>query len=131
MAFSADFFGQDGESRDLNSLMKYLQHQSPEVLARVARSASPEIKEVITQNVQGLLGMLPSDNFNVQVSTNRENLAGLLASAMMTGYFLRQMEQRMELEVQIMGTPVASPFSEPLSPLTDPVQPRSDAETES
>jgi hypothetical protein len=45
--------------------------------------------------------MLPSENFDVQVTTNRENLAGLLASAMMTGYFLRKMEQRMELETHV------------------------------
>ena len=82
----------------VNQLLKYLQHQSPEVLARVAQSVSPEIKQIISQNVQGLLGMLPADNFNVQVTTDRENLAGLLASAMMTGYFLKQMEQRMQLE---------------------------------
>jgi hypothetical protein len=37
------------------------------------------------------------------VQTSRDNLAGLLASAMMTGYFLRQMEQRMELEASLMG----------------------------
>ena len=47
--------------------------------------------------------MLPSEGFNVQVTTDRENLAGLLASAMMTGYFLRQMEQRMELESSLSG----------------------------
>lgn len=103
MASSPDFFGQEVDLKDANTLLKYLQHQSPEVLARVARSASPEIKEIITHNVQGLLGMLPSEGFSVQITTNRENLAGLLASAMMTGYFLRQMEQRMELEVSVMG----------------------------
>ncbi|HEY9796894.1 MAG TPA: DUF760 domain-containing protein, partial [Leptolyngbyaceae cyanobacterium] len=36
--------------------------------------------------------------------TDRENLAGLLASAMMTGYFLRQMEQRMELEETLIDS---------------------------
>jgi hypothetical protein len=81
-----------------NQLLQYLQHQSPEVLARVAQSVSPEIKQIISQNVQGLVGMLPAENFHVQITTDRENLAGLLASAMMTGYFLRQMEQRMQLE---------------------------------
>ncbi|MBW4476576.1 MAG: DUF760 domain-containing protein [Tolypothrix brevis GSE-NOS-MK-07-07A] len=81
-----------------NQLLKYLQHQSPEVLARVAQSVSPEIKQIISQNVQGLVGMLPAENFHVQITTDRENLAGLLGSAMMTGYFLRQMEQRMQLE---------------------------------
>jgi Protein of unknown function (DUF760) len=81
-----------------NQLLKYLQHQSPEVLARVAQSVSPEIKQIISQNVQGLVGMLPAENFNVQITTDRDNLAGILASAMMTGYFLRQMEQRMHLD---------------------------------
>ncbi|MBW4632732.1 MAG: DUF760 domain-containing protein [Iphinoe sp. HA4291-MV1] len=88
----------DGFEELPNQLLKYLQHQPPEVLARVAQSVSPEIKQIISQNVQGLVGMLPAENFNVQITTDRDNLAGLLASAMMTGYFLRQMEQRMQLD---------------------------------
>lgn len=99
-----DFFGSDTEEGQANQLLKYLQHQSPEVLARVARSVSPEIKQIISQNVQGLVGVLPGEAFNVQITTDRENLAGLLASAMMTGYFLRRMEQRMELESSIKGS---------------------------
>ncbi len=109
MAFNSNFFSSDTDAAEVNELLKYLQHQPPEVLSRVARSVGPEVKEIVSQNVQGLLGMLPSDNFNVQVTTNRENLAGLLASAMMTGYFLRQMEQRMELETHLMGTGLQSP----------------------
>lgn len=99
-----DFFGSEIEEGQANQLLKYLQHQSPEVLARVAKSVSPEIKQIISQNVQGLVGVLPSEAFNVQITTDRENLAGLLASAMMTGYFLRRMEQRMELESSIRGS---------------------------
>ena len=53
--------------------------------------------------MQGLLGMLPGEQFEVKIQTNRDNMAGLLASAMMTGYFLRQMEQRMELERTVFG----------------------------
>ena len=98
MAFNPEFFNPDLEDGQVNPLLSYLQDQSPEILSRVAKAASPEIKQIISQNVQGLVGMLPSENFNVQVTTDRDNLAGLLASAMMTGYFLRQMEQRMELE---------------------------------
>jgi len=109
MVFNPDFLNDNSEEHPNqllsdhpeeypNQLLKYLQHQSPDVLARVAQSASPEIKQIISQNVQGLVGMLPSESFNVQITTDRENLAGLLASAMMTGYFLRQMEQRMQLE---------------------------------
>ncbi|MGK7891998.1 MAG: DUF760 domain-containing protein [Leptolyngbyaceae cyanobacterium] len=92
------FFSSDDEEAQVNALLQYMQHQSPEVLSMVAHSASADIKQIISQNVQGLVGVLPSEAFNVQVTTDRENLAGLLASAMMTGYFLRRMEQRMELE---------------------------------
>lgn len=104
MAFNPDFLSSQPEDEQTNQLLNYLQHQSPDVLARVAKSASPEIQQIISQNVQGLVGMLPSENFNVQITTDRENLAGLLASAMMTGYFLRQMEQRMELEEALIDS---------------------------
>jgi len=103
MAFSSDLLGSDGDALTANELLNYLQHQPPEVLSRVAKSATPEVRQIVSQNVQGLLGMLPNEHFNVQVTTNRDNLSGLLASAMMTGYFLRQMEQRMELETKITG----------------------------
>lgn len=101
---NADFISLNAESAQANQLLKYLQHQPPEVLTRVAQAASGEIKQIISQNVQGLVGVLPAEGFNVQVTTDRENLAGLLASAMMTGYFLRQMEQRMELDVNLSGS---------------------------
>lgn len=108
---NADFLGSDPEEIQVNPLLKYLQNQAPEVLARVAKSASPEIKQIISHNVQGLVGVLPSEAFNVQVTTDRENLAGLLASAMMTGYFLRQMEQRMQLDAGLGGSISFNPYS--------------------
>lgn len=99
-----DFIGMAADSDQTNELLQYLQHQPPEVLTRVAQSVSSEIKQIISQNVQGLVGVIPAEGFAVQITTDRENLAGLLASAMMTGYFLRQMEQRMELENNISST---------------------------
>lgn len=106
MAFNPDnahFILSDSDEDQSNLLIKYLQNQPPEVLARVAKAVSPEIKQIISQNVQGLVGVLPSEAFNVQIVTEKDNLAGLLASAMMTGYFLRNMEQRMELETSVFG----------------------------
>lgn len=107
MVFNSDHDGLpdfgDDEDR-INDLLRYLQRQSPEVLTRVAKSVSPDVKQIVSQNVQGLVGMLPGESFNVQIATDRENLAGLLASAMMTGYFLRQMEQRMHLEEALSST---------------------------
>ena len=104
MVFNFDFFASEPEEQNTNALIQYLQQQHPETLARIAQSASPEIQQIISQNVQGLVGMLPSEDFNIAITTDRENLANLLASAMMTGYFLGQMEQRKNLEVTLSHT---------------------------
>jgi hypothetical protein len=102
MVFNPNFFNSEAtETSQENLLLEYLQQQQPEILEKIAQSATPDVQQIVAQNVQGLLGMLPSDDFDVQVPPNRESIANLLASAMMTGYFLRQMEQRMELDVQL------------------------------
>ena len=100
--FNPEFLATDNtDGHESNALIQYLQDQPADVLQRVAKSASPEIQEIIRHNVQGLLGMLPGEQFEVKVTSSRDNFASLLASAMMTGYFLRQMEQRKELEESI------------------------------
>ena len=101
MVFESEFFDRETDERPSNPLLQYLQHQAPEDLDRIARSTSPEIKEIISHNVRGMVGVLPTEGFDIQISTDRDNLVGLLTSAMMTGYFLRQMEQRMELEKRL------------------------------
>ncbi len=101
MIFNFDFSDSEQQEKNYNTLMQYLRQQQPEVLAQIAQSASPEVKQIISQNVQGLVGMLPTGDFNIKITTDRENLAHLLASAMMTGYFLCQMEKRMDLEETI------------------------------
>jgi hypothetical protein len=102
--FNPEFLATDNnEGHDANALIQYLQDQPADVLQRVARSASPEIQVIIRHNVQGLLGMLPGEQFEVKVTSSKDNLASLLASAMMTGYFLRQMEQRKQLEETLLS----------------------------
>ena len=102
--FNPEFLATDNnEGHESNALIQYLQDQPADVLQRVAKSASPEIQEIIRHNVQGLLGMLPGEQFDVKVTSSRDNFASLLASAMMTGYFLRQMEQRKELEESLLA----------------------------
>ncbi|MDP6170611.1 MAG: DUF760 domain-containing protein [Prochlorococcaceae cyanobacterium ETNP18_MAG_17] len=102
--FNPEFLTTDNnDCQEGNGLIQYLQDQSPDVLQRVAKSASNDIQDIIRHNVQGLLGMLPGEQFEVKVTANRDNLASLLASAMMTGYFLRQMEQRKELEESLFA----------------------------
>ena len=59
--FNPEFLAtENNDPNDENDLIQYLQKQSPEVLQRVAKSASEDIQEIIRHNVQGLLGMLPS-----------------------------------------------------------------------
>jgi Protein of unknown function (DUF760) len=50
------------------------------------------------------LGNLPSEHFGISVTTSRESLGRLLASAMISGYFLRNAEQRMDFEIALQGT---------------------------
>ena len=102
--FNPEFIAtENNDPNDENDLIQYLQKQSPEVLQRVAKSASEDIQEIIKHNVQGLLGMLPSDQFDVKITSSKDNIANLLSSAMMTGYFLRQMEQRKQLEETLLS----------------------------
>ncbi|MGL6342105.1 MAG: DUF760 domain-containing protein [Waterburya sp.] len=110
MIFNFDFLDSEAQEQNYNTLMQYLRQQHPEVLAQIAQSASPDVKQIISQNVQGLVGMLPAGDFNVKVTTDRENLAHLLASAMMTGYFLCQMEKRKDLEESLSDS---ASFSNP------------------
>jgi len=111
MLFNPDFFPGDTEDQADNDLMQYLQRQQPEMLSHIAQSASPEIKQIISQNVQGLVGILPSEEFQMAITTDREDLANLLASAMMTGYFLSQVEQRRDLDYLLDNSDSLKPKS--------------------
>lgn len=83
---------------DNNNFLEYLQSLTPETISQLSKPQSQEVFQVMERNIMGMLGSLPSEHFGVMVSTNRENLGRLLASAMMSGYFLRNAEQRMDFE---------------------------------
>ena len=93
---SQNFFNNEGDSD--NGLWEYVQSLSPETIAQLSKPQSSEVFQVMERNIIGLLGNLPGENFAVSISTNREYLGRLLASAMMSGYFLRNVEQRMNIE---------------------------------
>lgn len=81
---------------------------SPETVAHLSKPASSEVFQVMERNILGLLGNLPSEHFGVTITTSRENFGRLLASAMMSGYFLRNAEQRMTFERSLLGTEVTN-----------------------
>ena len=86
-----------------NELWRYVQDMESSMIARLSQPASPEVLQLMEQNIQSLLGGLPSADFDVMITTDRENLGRLMASAMMNGYFLKTAEQRMALEKSVGG----------------------------
>ena len=69
--FNPEFLATDNhDGGEGNDLIQYLQEQSPDVLQRVAKSASTDIQDIIRHNVQGLLGMLPGEQFEVKITSS-------------------------------------------------------------
>lgn len=91
-----DFF--ENQTASSNSLLQYIKSLSPEIVSQLSKPESPGVLEAIERTITAMLGGLPGDDFNVMVTTNRENLGKLLASAMLNGYLLRNAEQRMGFE---------------------------------
>jgi hypothetical protein len=98
---SSEFF--DSESEVGNLLWQYVQSMSPEMISQLSKPMSSEVFQVMERNIVGMLGNLPPEHFGVTVTTSRENLGRLLASAMMSGYFLRNAEQRMTFEKSLQA----------------------------
>ncbi|MDJ1170667.1 DUF760 domain-containing protein [Roseofilum sp. BLCC_M154] len=91
----AHFFEQ--LANDNNALGQYLYSLDSEAINHLSQP-SKDALSVMEHNIVGLLGHLPPDHFGVSITTSREQLGRLLASAMMTGYFLHKAETRMGLE---------------------------------
>ena len=97
-----EVFESSTEASDL--LWRYVQAMSPETVSQLSKPTSPEVLQVMERNVLGLLGGLPSEHFDVEITTSREHLGRLLASAMISGYFLRNAEQRMTFEKALLAS---------------------------
>ncbi len=91
----SEHFGDPSNSSNL--LWQYVQSMNPQTVAQLSQP-DPEVAQIMEQNLRGMLGNLPPEHFSTAITTSRENLGQLLASAMMSGYFLNQAKQRMELD---------------------------------
>ena len=95
-------FFEDAEGGEGNNLLwQYVQSMSPDTISQLSKPGSSEVFQVMERNIIGLLGNLPSEHFAMSVTTSREHLGRLLASAMISGYFLRNAEQRMAFEKSV------------------------------
>jgi Protein of unknown function (DUF760) len=92
----SEYFEGDGTTDE--HLWQYIQSMTPETMRHLSQPVSTEISQVMDRNIAGMLGNLPSNQFDMVVTTSRENLGRLVAAAMVNGYFLRNAEQRLALE---------------------------------
>ena len=97
----SEFFNSDSET---TKLWQYVKSLSPETVSQLSKPTSQEVFQVMERNIVGLLGNLPPEHFGMTVTTSRESLGRLLASAMISGYFLRNAQQRMDFEIALQGT---------------------------
>ncbi|WP_199245195.1 DUF760 domain-containing protein [[Phormidium] sp. ETS-05] len=95
-----------------NLLWQYVQSLSPETISQLSKPDSPEVFQLMERNIVGLLGHLPPEHFGITITTSREHLGRLLASAMMSGYFLRNAEQRMSFEIGLQAAETNTPVAE-------------------
>ncbi|HEY9843663.1 MAG TPA: DUF760 domain-containing protein [Candidatus Obscuribacterales bacterium] len=104
--FNSDDDSGTTEARS-NRLQKYIHGQSVQDMSRLATEISPDVRQLIGANVQALLGYLPASEFSTTVMASKESLQNLLASAMLTGFFMHAMETRMQMDALFEGKPHA------------------------
>jgi Protein of unknown function (DUF760) len=92
----SEFF--EGDHATDESLWQYIQAMNPETMRQLSEPVSDQVSRVMERNIVGMLGSLPPGQFDIAVTTSRENLGRLIAAAMVNGYFLRNAEQRLALE---------------------------------
>jgi hypothetical protein len=96
----SDYFAPK-ENQD--QLWQYIQSLHPETVSHLSQPNSKEVFEVIHKSIVAILGNLPQGQYNTMITTSRDELGKLLGSAMIDGYFLRNAEQRLEMEKQFQN----------------------------
>jgi hypothetical protein len=91
-----DGFVENSQS-EKNELLHYIQSLAPETIAQMSLP-KPEVVRIIERDLRQMLGILPAEHFDIDITTSREELADLLSEAMLRGYFLYNAQQRMAIE---------------------------------
>ncbi|CAI0470433.1 unnamed protein product, partial [Linum tenue] len=96
-----DDFGSDSppSSADKKSVLsKLIQEIEPLDVSLIQKDVPPTTLDAMKRTISGMLGLLPSDRFQVYIEALWGRLSKLLFSSMMTGYTLRNAEYRLCLE---------------------------------
>jgi hypothetical protein len=89
----------DGASTEETSiLLSLMQDIEPLDVSHISQDASADSMDAMKRTITGILGLMPSDQFQVTIEAFRKPLAKLLVSSMMTGYTLRNAEYRLSLQ---------------------------------
>ncbi|XP_008373072.3 uncharacterized protein [Malus domestica] len=79
-------------------LSDLIQEIEPLNVSLIQKDVPPTTVDAMKRTISGMLGLLPSDQFQVLIEALWEPLSKLLVSSMMTGYTLRNAEYRLCLE---------------------------------
>ncbi|CAA2999042.1 Hypothetical predicted protein [Olea europaea subsp. europaea] len=94
-----EFNSRDGNSRSKKSVLSNLiQEIEPLDVSLIQKDVPPTTIDAMKRTISGMLGLLPSDQFQVMIEALWEPLSKLLISSMMTGYTLRNAEFRLCVE---------------------------------
>jgi len=101
--FSLDDFTLHSDSRSPNpskkcKLSDLIQEIEPLDVSLIQKDVPVTTLDAMKRTISGMLGLLPSDRFQVHIESLWEPLSKLLVSSMMTGYTLRNAEHRLFLE---------------------------------
>ncbi|KAL8060679.1 hypothetical protein ABFX02_02G040400 [Erythranthe guttata] len=94
-----EFSSSDENSQSKKSiLVNLIRDIEPLDVSLIQKDVPHTTIDAMKRTISGMLGLLPSDQFQVMVDALWDPLSKLLVSSMMTGYTLRNAEYRLSLE---------------------------------
>ncbi|KAK2664938.1 hypothetical protein Ddye_003512 [Dipteronia dyeriana] len=88
----------NSDSSKKSVLSNMIQEIEPLDVTLIQKDVPPTTLDAMKRTISSMLGLLPSDRFQVSIEALWEPLSKLLVSSMMTGYTLRNAEYRLCLE---------------------------------
>ncbi|KAJ4716194.1 MAR-binding filament-like protein 1 isoform 1 [Melia azedarach] len=96
--FSSKQSSWSADSSKKSVLASMIQEIEPLDVTLIQKDVPPTTLDAMKRTISSMLGLLPSDRFQVFIEALWEPLSKLLVSSMMTGYTLRNAEYRLCLE---------------------------------
>ncbi|XP_057788184.1 uncharacterized protein LOC131005302 [Salvia miltiorrhiza] len=92
------YAGDENSGSKKSALFNLIRDIEPLDVSLIQKDVSNTTIDAMKRTISGMLGLLPSDQFQVMIDALWESLSKLLISSMMTGYTLRNAEYMLSLE---------------------------------